>query len=100
VLSAIKDGREQDRRFKDWYKEAGKASRDFSEAVTQIQNPIGPRIHSAIVKGLDIESPMILPFPPEGTAPTFYPQNPESTDLFRILTFLRLGIHTANSSIE
>lgn len=92
ALPAIKDSKEQDQRFKEWLRDAAKASREFNEAIKQIRNPIGTRIVSAIVRGLDIESRTVLPSAPGGMEAPFYPQNPESTDLFKILAFVRFGI--------
>src|ERR1700704_605964 len=58
TLPKVRDQRQSDRQFEQWFREFSTASKAYDDARDQIQNPIGPKIQSAVLKRLDIEGPM------------------------------------------
>ena len=77
--------------FREWFREASAARRAFTERMSRIENPIGPKIQAAVVRKLDTEGPLIVPPAPEGQGLQLYPENPESSDFFRKIVFLKYG---------
>jgi hypothetical protein len=92
ALAKIKDQKESESKLQEWAGEFSVASRALDEAIDGIRSPIGPKIQSAILKRLDIEGPVFVPPSIPGQEATFYPENPESSPIFRKLVFLKYGI--------
>lgn len=92
VLPSVKDPKQAERQFETWFREFAVASRAYDEAREQLKNPIGPKIQSTILSRLETEGPQIVPPVPIGTDALFYPENPESSPIFRKLVFLKYGI--------
>lgn len=92
ALPKVDDQKQSERQFEEWFRKFSAASRAYDEAREKIQNPVGPKIQSAILRRLDIEGPMIVPPSLAGQEATFYPANPESSAIFRKLVFLKHGI--------
>lgn len=91
-LPKIQDERKAQQEFDQWFKRFSGANRAFNEAVSRIKNPIGAKIQSAVVKKLDTEGPLVVPPAPPGQGAAIYPENPESSDMFRKIIFLKHGI--------
>lgn len=92
ALPSVKDPKQTERQFESWFREFALASRAYEEAREQLKNPIGPKIQSEILKGLDTEGPPVIPPALPAQNATFYPQSPESSAIFRKLVFLKYGI--------
>lgn len=95
ALSKIRNEKEADRKFDEWVKEFARASRDLEEARDRIKESLAAKIHEAVFKRLDIEGPISVPLPstdPEQEGSVVYPQNPESSAIFRQMVFLKYGI--------
>jgi hypothetical protein len=92
ALSKIEDQKGFKRKFQEWFEEGAAASRALHEARGRIKNSVAARIQSAILRPLDTEGPVIVPPVPPGQEATFYPQNPESSGVFRQIVFLKYGI--------
>ena len=97
ALPKIKDEKEGTRRFHEWFREMAAASRALDKARGRLVNSAAAKIQSAILKPLDIEGdePTSAPLPStvggeQGNG--VYPQNPESSGIFRMLVFLKHGI--------
>jgi hypothetical protein len=96
ALPKIKDEKESTRRFDEWFREIAAASRALDEARGRVVNSAAAKTQSAILKPLDIEGDepidVRLPSTIDGERSIEYPQNPESSGIFRMLVFLKHGI--------
>ncbi len=95
ALSKIKNDKEADRKFHEWFREFGAASRALDEARDQIKDSIAAKIHQAVFQPLDLEGPISVQ--PTSTGhqhedTIIYAQNPESSAIFRQIVFLKYGI--------
>jgi hypothetical protein len=96
-LPKIKDEKQSEKKFREWFREIAVTSRALDEARRRIENLLAAKIQSAILKPLDIEGDehtgarlpsKVVEEPNNG----IYPQNPESSGIFRTLVFLKYGI--------
>ncbi len=97
ALVHLKDDRESARSFHDGFGELAATSRALIEA-RRGREGIAEKIQLAVLKPLDIETPTLAPLASPGANRQMdlgkgpYPQNPESSAIFRLLVFLRYGI--------
>jgi hypothetical protein len=91
-LSKIKDEEQFERKFKEWRKRFGPVSKAFDQALRRIKDPVARPLGLRIGRRLDTEGPMIVPAVARGEEGRPYPENPESSSLFRQLVFLKYGI--------
>jgi hypothetical protein len=92
ALPKITDPKKAEQQFHQWFGEFSAASRAFNEAVSRIKNPVAAKIQAAVLKKLDTEGPSKFPPAPQGQGVAFYPENPESSEMFRKIVFLKYGI--------
>ena len=92
ALLKIKNEKERDLKFKEWRKEASAVSRAFNQALSQVKDPVGREIWLRVERGLDTEGPMTVPAVSPGEEGKLYPENPESSLMFRQLIFWKYGI--------
>lgn len=95
-LPKINDEKQGERKFHEWFKEFAAASRTLDEARGRVRSSVAAKIQSAILKPLDIEGEeptgTSLPIKVAGEPNNgIYPQNPESSGVFRMLVFLKHG---------
>jgi hypothetical protein len=81
-----------DCQFEAWSREFAVASQAYDEAREQIAAPVGPKIQSTLLSRLETEGPSIIPPGRVNEEARFYPENPESSPIFRKLVFLKYGI--------
>jgi hypothetical protein len=95
ALSKIKNEIEVDRKFHEWFREFAAASRALDDARSRIKDSLAAKIHQAVFKRLDVEVPLEGPPPSTGRdqeETITYPQNPESSAIFRQIVFLKYGV--------
>ena len=84
-----------ERAFHEWWERFRAASREMDELTETLESQtIRARVMAAILKPLDIEGPpnINLRATGEDGEPILYPQNPESSGIFRMIVFLKYGI--------
>ena len=92
-LSKIKDQKEAERKFHDWFGEFAVASRNMNAAKSRVPVPFAAKLLKAIFKPLDLEKQTgFAPISDGLQAGNTYPQNPESSAIFRQMVFLKYGI--------
>jgi hypothetical protein len=91
----IKDEEESLREFHQWLREFALATRALDVATRRAESPLSVKVHAAIGEPLDIEKPGFHQLAEDsraGGGDGTYPQNPESTGIFRMLVFLQYGV--------
>jgi hypothetical protein len=93
ALPKIKDRKEAELYFQEWFREHVVAGRALRQAQDRKKILVGVKIQSAIDRELDTQGPMIVPpAASQARGMTIYPENPESSPVFRRLVFLKFGI--------
>jgi hypothetical protein len=80
----------QDQKFDERFRRAARASAKFNSALRQIKDSPASKLGAAVMRGLDIEA-----FEKGQAQPApngVYPQNPESSPIFRQMVFWKYGI--------
>jgi hypothetical protein len=94
ALSKIEDEKEAERKYDKWFSEMAAASRALFAAKRRIKTPFAAKLQQAVFKPLELDGrtdvQALTGREQEGVVA--YPQNPESSTIFRQLVFLKYGI--------